>query len=55
MYRRIDENLKKYVERTENGLIHTEEMPKEFEEMFEEIRKRELLHEEMVGEWKQKI
>ena len=55
MYRRIDENLKKYVERTEDGLIHTEDMPKEFEEMFEKTRERELLYDEMVEKWKKKI
>ena len=55
MYTTIPKELKKYIKKTEDGISHTKDMPKELDEMFEETERKFKIHDEMRDLWKEKI
>ena len=55
MYTTIPKELRNYIERTEDGIFHTEDMSEELEEMFEETKRKLKIHDQMSNLWKEKI
>lgn len=55
MYSTISKDLRNYIEQTDDGILCTNEMPKELEEKFEKTKKNYQIHDEMVNVWKGKI
>lgn len=55
MYTTIPKELRNYIEKTEDDIFHTENMPKELETIFEETKEKILIHDEMRDKFKGKL
>lgn len=55
MYITISKELKNYIKKTEDGIFHTDDMPKELEIIFEETKEKILIHDEMIDKFIEKI
>lgn len=55
MYTTISKELRNYIEKTEDGIFHTENMPKELETIFEETKEKILIHDQMRDKFKWKL
>ena len=55
MYLSINQNLRNYIEKTEETITHTDDMPKELEIIFEETKEKILIHDEMRDKFKGKL